>query len=511
MAENKKTALIIGAGAAGLSTAYELLQKTDIKPIILEKNSTVGGMCVSVFYKGNYMDVGGHRFFTKFADIKKWWLQFLPLQTMPSSDDIKLNRDLKITKSPDVDPEKIDDVMLKRYRLSRIYYLRRFFDYPVSLNFHTIFGLGLKRMTKIFFSYVKAKVTPIKEEKTAEDFLINTFGRELYQTFFKDYTEKLWGISCNKISAEWGKERIRGICFWETVISLFKNIFVHTQKPEDPFLYPKFGPGQFWEKVAQKIREEGGEFIFNAEVVALKSQNHLIKKVSIKHSDGKIEELTADYVISSLPIQNLIAMLNDVPQSVRKVAEGLMYRNFRAAAVMLNKMKLKNTTSMPTVNNILPDTWVYVQESDVKMGRFQMYNNWSPYLLENQDNVWIGLEYFGGDEDDIWTMPKEKFEKFAIDEACKIGLIEKADVLDVTSYKLEKAYPAYFGTYKKFKMLKNYLDMLRNLYPVGRNGLHKYINIDHVILSGIAAADNIAQNMKDKENIWNIDLTKFLD
>ena len=251
-------------------------------------------------------------------------------------------------------------------------------------------------MTKIFFSYVRAKALPIKDEKTAEDFLINTFGRELYQTFFKDYTEKLWGISCKEISAEWGRERIRGIYFWETVISLFKNIFIHKPKPEDPFLYPKFGPGQLWEKVALKIREGNGEFIFNAEVVSIESQNGMIESLSVQKADGTVVKMQADYVISSLPIQNLIVMLNDVPQNVKTVADGLMYRNFRSAAVLLNKMKLQNTSKLSSVNNILPDTWVYVQESDVKMGRFQMYNNWSPYLLQNQDNVWIGLEYFGG-------------------------------------------------------------------------------------------------------------------
>ncbi|MBP5352693.1 MAG: NAD(P)/FAD-dependent oxidoreductase [Alphaproteobacteria bacterium] len=511
MSESRKTALIIGAGPAGLTTAFELLQKTDIKPILLEKTDHVGGMCISVPYKGNLMDVGGHRYFTKFEKVKQWWLQFLPLQTMPSSDDLKINRDLKLPISPDYDPEKIDDVMLKRYKLSRIYYLRRFFDYPVSLNFATIFGLGPIRMTKIFLSYVKAKAFPIKNEKTAEDFLINTFGKELYQTFFKDYTEKLWGIECKEISAEWGRERIRGIYFWETLISLFKNIFIHKPKPEDPFLYPKLGPGQLWDKVAEKIKNQGGEFIFNCAVTALHSQNGKIESVSVRKADGSVEQMHADYVISSLPIQNLIGMLNDVPQDVQDVADGLMYRNFRAAAILLNKMKLKNTTKMATVNNILPDTWVYIQESDVKMGRMQMYNNWSPYLLQNQDNVWIAFEYFSGDNDDIWTMPAAEFEQLAVEEGCKIGIIEKEDVLDVTSYKLEKGYPAYFGAYKDFATIRRYLDTLSNLYPVGRNGLHKYINIDHVILSGIAAADNIAQNMPTKDNIWNIDLTKFLD
>ena len=511
MSEKTKTALIIGAGPAGLTTAFELLQKTDVKPILLEKSDTVGGMCISKNYKGNLVDIGGHRYFTKFNRIKEWWLQFLPLQTQPSKDDIILERDLKLPLSAAHDPEKEDDVMLKRYKLCRIYYLRKFFDYPVSINFNTIFGLGLWRMTKIFLSYVKAKAFKIKPEKTAEDFLINTFGRELYQTFFKDYTEKLWGIECKEISAEWGRERIRGIYFWETVISLIKNIFIHKPKPEDPFLYPKLGPGQLWDKVAERVTAAGGEIIYNTEVIDMENTADKITSVTVRHADGTTEKLTADYIISSLPVQTLFHMLKGVPADTMKVADGLMYRNFRTAAILLDKLKIKNTSKIKTVNGILPDTWTYIQESDVLMGRMQTYNNWSPYLPKDSNKVWIGFEYFGGDNDKIWTMPDKEFEELAVKEGCKVGIIDEKDVIDVTSAKLEKAYPAYFGTYNQFHVLREFTDKIGNLYLVGRCGMHKYINIDHVVLSGIAAADNIAQNMPTKDNIWNIDLTKFLD
>lgn len=514
MSETAKTAIILGAGPAGLTTAYELLQKTDIKPLLIEKADTVGGMCVSIPYKGNFMDVGGHRYFTKFERVRAWWLNFLPLQTVPSKDDLLLKRPLNIQVpdgTPAINPDKQDAVMLKRFKLSRIYYLRKFFDYPVSLNLATIRGLGIKRMGKIFFSYLKAKIWRIRPEKTAEDFLINTFGRELYQTFFKDYTEKLWGIECKQISAEWGRERIRGIYFWETLITLFKNIFFPKPKPEDPFLYPKFGPGQLWDEVARRITALGGEIRLRTKVVALHSENGKITTVEVENPDGSREKLSADYIISSLPIQNLFRMLNDVPADVQKVADGLMYRNFRAAAVLLKKMKIKNTSKIATLRDILPDTWVYVQESDVKMGRLQIYNNWSPYLLKDDKNVWIGLEYFAGDHDDIWTMPEKDFEALAVSEAVKIGLINHEDILDMTSARLEKAYPAYFGSYKNFDILKNYADSINNLYLVGRGGMHKYINMDHVVLSGMAAAENIAAALPDKENIWNIDTTKFLD
>ena len=485
----EKTVLILGAGPAGLTTAYEILQKNPkFKVIIVDKNEAVGGLCRSVNYKDNFIDIGGHRYFTKFERVKKWWLQFLPLE----------------------DERNLDNVMLVRPRLSRIYYLRKFFDYPVSLNFNTIKGLGFWHMTKIAFSYFKAKLCPIKPEKTAEDFLINTFGSVLYETFFKNYTEKLWGISCKEISAEWGRERIRGIHFWETLFSLFKSIFVRKKIFSDTFLYPKFGPGQIWEKVADEIIKKGGKIYLNTEVMKINLQNGKISEVEVK-IDGKITKFTSDYVVSSMAIKDLLLMMNDIPEDVKKIASNLPYRNFRTAAILLDNLKIKNNTRVKTRNNILPDTWVYIQESDVRMGRMQIYNNWSPYMSINPDKAWIAFEYFTSDTDDLWTMSDNEFEKLAVSEGEKIGIINKKSVLDVTSVKLEKAYPAYFGSYNQFDVLKKYFDGIDNLYLIGRNGMHKYINIDHAVLSGMEAAKNIVENIETKDNIWNVDTDKFLD
>lgn len=484
-----KTVLILGAGPAGLTTAYEILRTTnEFDVVIVDKNESVGGLCRTFCHNKNYIDAGGHRYFTKFEKVKRWWLDFLPLENKQTSEN----------------------VMLVRPRLSRIYYLRKFFDYPVALNFNTIKGLGFWKITKIACSYFRAKINPIKNEKTAEDFLINTFGKVLYKTFFKNYTEKLWGISCTQISAEWGRERIRGIYFWETLFSLFKGMFVKKTQTIDTFLYPKYGVGQMWEKVAEEITKRGGKIYLNSEVVDLKQKNNRIVKVKVK-KDEKIMDFTPDYVVSSLAIKDLFEMLNDVPKNTKKVASELPYRNFRTASVLLERLKVKSNKSLPTKNNLLPDTWVYIQEADVKMGRMQIYNNWSPYMLKDQDKAWIAFEYFTSDTDEIWTMSDNDFESFAIAEGEKIGIIEKKDVLDVTSVKLEKAYPAYFGGYKYFNKLKNYTDNIHNLYLVGRAGMHKYINIDHAVLSGMEAAKNISQHMKNKENIWNIDTSKFLD
>ena len=507
----KKTILILGAGPAGLTAAYELASKSDkFKIIVLDKNNCVGGMCRSLKYKNNYMDIGGHRYFTKFNKIKKWWLNILPLQTAPAKDDILLSRNLDLLSNNNADPEKIDKVMLKRFRYTRIFYLNKFFDYPVKLNFTTFKGLGLTRMGKIFFSYVHAKIFPIKPEKTAEDFLTNSFGKELYSTFFKNYTEKLWGIQCDKISAEWGKERIRGIKFWETVLSFLRSLFPRKDTFPDDFLYPKLGPGQIWEEVAKSITEMGVEIRLNSTIGKIITNKSKIIKIETTEN-GKKRTIDADYVISSLAIQDLINMMNDVPKTVQETAEGLVYRNFRSAAILLKKLKLKNKTSIKSINNLLPDTWIYIQENNVKMGRMQIFNNWSPYLPENSDNVWIAFEYFCSDSDDIWLLSDKEFEKLAIDEGVKIGIIDTADVLDATSAKIEKAYPAYFGSYNNFDTIKEYSDSIKNLYLIGRNGMHKYINIDHAMLSGMEAAKNILQNLPNKANIWNTDTDKFLD
>lgn len=483
MDKNKKIALIFGAGPAGLTAAYELIQHSNIKPIIVEKRDVVGGMCFSKKDNGYIMDVGGHRYFTKFEDVKKWWLQFLPMQTNP----------------------KQDDVFLCRNRISRIYFLRKLFDYPVSINFQTIKGLGFIRMIKIFFSYMKCKIFKIKPEKSAEDFLINTFGKELYETFFKDYTEKLWGVNCTDISSEWGRERIKGISIKETILSIIKNVFCKKSK-EDLFLYPKFGPGQIWEEVAKQIIKAGGEILFNSEVVKIKTDKNKVSSVIISSQTGQ-KELIADYFISSLPIKNLINMLDNIPDKIKDISNGLVYRNFRASGVLIDKMKLKDKDN----KKMLSDTWVYIQEKDVYMGRMQIYNNWSPYMLKDKNKVWLGFEYFMGDNDKIWKMSDQDFEKLTVQEADKIGIIDKNDVLRTISHKFEKAYPAYFGSYDRFDELRSFTDNFDNLYLIGRAGMHKYINIDHVILSGMAVVQNIIHNIPNKDNIWNIDTTKFLD
>lgn len=507
-----KKAIIIGAGPAGLSAASELLERTEIKPVLIEENDFVGGISATMTYKNNKIDMGGHRFFTKSERVNDWWLSFLPLQGKASKDDVLLDRKIELSREENApDPEKTDKVMLKRNRVSRIFYLKTFFDYPVSLNFNTIKGLGIFRMAKITLSYFKALLLPIKPEKSLEDFLINRFGRELYLTFFKDYTEKLWGMECSEISAEWGAQRIKGISILKVLIQIFKSLTGHKGgKTEtsfiDSFMYPKFGPGHLWSEVAEKVVARGGEIRLRQKVSELVMENGRVKAVVVENSRGQKEIVEGDIFMSTMPVKDLIkAMGSNVPENVKTAASGLMYRDFRVAGVLLDKLLLKNNTKIKTLNELIPDTWIYVQEKNVHMGRIQIFNNWSPYLVaEFPDKVWIGLEYFCSEEDELWKMSDEDFVALALGEGCKIGIFKAEDVKDACSFKVKKAYPAYFGTYDRFEEIRSYTDKIDNLYLIGRNGMHRYNNMDHSVLTAMVAVDNIANHILGRDNIWSV-------
>lgn len=507
-----KKAIIVGAGPAGLAAASELLERTEIKPVLIEENDFVGGISATMNYKNNKIDMGGHRFFTKSERVNDWWLSFLPLQGKASKDDILLGRKVELsTQEGAPAPEETDRVMLKRNRVSRIFYLKTFFDYPVSLNFNTIKGLGIFRMAKITLSYFKALLLPMKDEKSLEDFLINRFGRELYLTFFKDYTEKLWGMECSEISAEWGAQRIKGISILKVLAQIFKTIFKRKGgKVEtsfiDSFMYPKFGPGHLWSEVAQSVVARGGEIRLGKRVSELIMEDGRVKAVAVEDYLGHREIVEGDIFISTMPVKDLIkAMGNTVPENVRTAADGLMYRDFRVAGVLLDKLLLKNNTKIKTLNGLVPDTWIYIQEKNVKLGRIQIFNNWSPYLVaEFPDKVWIGLEYFCSEEDELWKMSDEAFIAQALGEGCKIGIFKAEDVKDACTFKVKKAYPAYFGTYGRFDEIRDYTDKIENLYLVGRNGMHRYNNMDHSVLTAMVAVDNIVNRSRSRENIWNV-------
>jgi len=524
-----KTAIIIGAGPAGLTAAYELLDRTDYRVIIFEATSDIGGISKTVNYKGNRIDIGGHRFFSKSDRVMQWWQNILPLQGKPSRDDLLLGRDIPLAKEgrrrplgkkeeitfPAPDPESEDLVMLVRKRLSRILFLRKFFNYPITLNLETVKNLGLIRIFKIGISYLWACLFPIKPERSLEDFFINRFGKELYKTFFEDYTEKVWGVPCREIKPEWGAQRVKGLSITKTILHALKNIFATQRSIEqkevetsliEQFLYPKYGPGQMWETVADEIRKAGGEIHFGHRVVGLKAEGDHITSATIEKTEtGESIEVKGDLFFSSMPVKNLVRGLNPpAPSQVREIAAGLVYRDFITVGLLLKKLKVKNDTKIKTINDIVPDNWIYVQERDVKLGRIQIFNNWSPYMVKDENTVWIGLEYFCNEGDALWEMPDNEFARFAIDELEKIDFIAKEDVLDSTVIRMPKTYPAYFGTYDKLHVIREFLDPIENLILIGRNGMHRYNNADHSMLTAMVAVDNIAAGIREKENIWAV-------
>lgn len=512
-----KIAIIIGAGPAGLTAAYELLHETNLKPIVYEMTGDIGGISKTINYKGNRIDIGGHRFFSKSDKIMQWWQNILPLQGALSKDDIILGRDIPLSKNSGApDPEKTDQVMLIRRRLSRIFFLRKFFYYPISLSLDTFFHLGLTRILKILMSYIKIRLFPIKEEKSLEDFFINRFGKELYRIFFKDYTEKVWGVPCHEIKPEWGAQRIKGLSITKAMIDVVKSViskdFNIEQKNIETtlikqFLYPKFGPGQMWEEVAKIIQSKGGELYLNKKVFGIRTRDNKVIGVDLKDEHtGSIATQTGDYFFSTMPVKDLIESFDEVPQDVRLIAQGLIYRDFITVGVLLKKLKIRNETKIKTINNIIPDNWIYIQERDVKLGRLQIFNNWSPYMIKDENTVWIGLEYFCNEGDELWSKSDENFAQFAIDELVKINIIEREDILDTVVIRVPKTYPAYFGSYEHFHIIRNFTDKFVNLFLIGRNGMHRYNNQDHSMLAAMQAVENIKTGNLSKENIWSINI-----
>ena len=508
---SKKRALIIGAGPAGLTAAYELLKQSgDYEVVVFEESGDFGGISRTVNYKGNRMDMGGHRFFSKVPEVKAWWDMMLPRQGKPSYDDVLLHRKATLAKDGP-DPEKEDRVMLRRNRVSRIFFKRRFFDYPISLKFETIKNMGFGTTIIVGFSYLKSCLFK-REEKSLEDFYINRFGKKLYSMFFENYTENLWGRHPSGIDPSWGAQRAKGLSIIAIIKDIFSKMFgkrddrhVETSLIEE-FSYPKLGPGQLWDVTAEEVRALGGEIKMHARVTRIHKDdnNHLTGVTYV--TEGREEEMEGDLVISSMPIKDLVAGMNGVPEDAARIAAGLPYRDYMTLGVLIPHLNLENKTKMRTVGNIVPDNWVYVHDRHVTMGRFQIYNNWSPYLIKDLEHtVWIGLEYFCNEGDELWNMTEEEFSAFGIEEMVKMEMIDSKDqVLDTHMERVKKAYPAYFDTYDEMDTLRDYLNKIDNLYCVGRNGQHRYNNIDHSMCTSFETVKNILSGTTDQSNIWSV-------
>ena len=509
--EDKKI-IIIGAGPAGLTAAYKILKETDYKPVVIEESEFIGGISRTANVGGNRMDIGGHRFFSKDDRVMDFWKELMPIQGAPAKDDKLLGREKPLAEGGP-DPETEDKVMLVRDRVSRIYFLKKFFDYPITMSFATFKNMGLKNTIKAGFGYLWSCVHKLPEDNLA-NFYINRFGKPLYEMFFEDYTTKLWGVDPKELSADWGAQRVKGLSLWKAVWDAVSKPFrkkdakVETSLIEQ-FIYPKKGPGQLWETLADEIKKLGGEIIMNSKVVSVKTEKGSISGV-VAEKDGVKTEYNGDYYISSMPIKDLVAAATEkVPEDISYIAENLPYRDFITVGVLAKKLKIKNLTDKKTVSGIVPDCWIYIQERDVKMGRLQIFNNWSPYMVKDLENtVWIGLEYFCNEGDEMWNAEDETFRNFAVDELAHIGIVDKEDVLETTRIRVKKAYPAYFGVYKDFDKVKNWLDSFGNLYCIGRNGQHRYNNMDHSMLTAFEAVASIKNGGADKDAVWNVNTEK---
>lgn len=516
-----KRALIIGGGPAGLTAAYELLKGSkaknppeEIEVIVLEESGLLGGISKTVNYNGNRMDMGGHRFFSKDPKVNAWWKEMLPPQGAPAYDDIVLHRTPPLA-AGGPDPEKCDRVMLTRNRVSRIYFDKKFFDYPISLKWETFKNMGFLTTMQAGFSYL-ASVLHKRQENSLEDFYINRFGKKLYSMFFEKYTENLWGRSPREIAPDWGAQRAKGLSVMAIVAGMFRKIFpgkknghVETSLIEE-FSYPKLGPGELWDVTGAEIEKLGGQILRGCRVTKLHKdeKNHITSLAYEK--DGKEYTMEGDIFISSMPVKDLVGGMNGVPEKEAAIAAGLPYRDYMTLGVLVPKLNLENKTKIRTISNIVPDDWIYVHDRTVQMGRFQIYNNWSPYMVKDLEHtVWVGLEYFCNEGDSLWQMSEKEFSDFAVKEMVKMGLIDSpSQVMDTHMEKVKKAYPAYFDTYKDIDELRAYLDTIDNLYCVGRNGQHRYNNIDHSMVTSFETVHNILNGVRDRSNIWNVNTDK---
>lgn len=522
-----KKAVIIGAGPAGLTAAYEfLIREGDdadaVIPAVFEGSSDIGGISKTVNFKGNRIDIGGHRFFSKSDVVMKWWLDILPPEKSAAETFTLKYRGQERDFEGDaagVDPESTDDVMLIRSRLSRIYYLRKFFNYPITLEWVTLKNLGFVRLVRIGFSYIKARLFPLKET-SLEEFYVNRFGRELYNTFFKSYTEKVWGVPVTEIEPDWGAQRVKGLSISKTIAHAFKKAFTRS-KPADiaqkdtetslieSFLYPKLGPGYLWEVVARRVQEHGGTVTMEHMVVGLHAEGDRIVAADIRdNATGEVSRVEGDYFISTMPVKDLVASIRgvEVPPKVAEVAAALPYRDFITVGLVVNKLAIPGAVDRDGVPGRVPDNWIYIQEPDVLVGRLQVFNNWSPYMVSDPDTVWVGMEYFVQEGDELWNMADDDMVSFGVKELAKIGIIDERDFIEGTVLRVQKTYPAYFGAYREFDTVREFVDRFENLFLVGRNGMHRYNNQDHSMLTAIEAVNNIQSGRMDKANIWDVNV-----
>jgi protoporphyrinogen oxidase len=507
----QKPVVVVGAGPAGLTFAYELLRQTDRRVLILELESQVGGLSRTVRHNGNRIDIGGHRFFSKSDRVMEWWSHMLPFDIPKELTDHfeigyqnkRRTLDAAVLPHAAPDAEKSFGV---RPRVSRIYYDGNFFDYPVSLSLRTLRQLGLSRLSGILWSYLRARLSAAPEPRNLEEFFVQRFGRRLYETFFKSYTEKVWGLPCTKISAQWGAQRVKSLSIAGAARHAVGRLFGAAGAREtsliERFLYPHLGPGQLWEEAADRIRAMGGEIRFRRKIRGIEFDGEKILSVEIENLEtGEAGRQECDLLVSTMPVKDLIGGFDRlVPPEVLKVARGLEYRDFITVGILVDRLEVKP----PSGAGLISDTWIYVQDPGVKLGRIQIYNNWSAGMIADPSKVWLGLEYFCTEGDELWTKSDREMIDFAGGELGRIGFIEPGSVRDAAVLRVPKAYPAYWGEFERFSVIQEFIDRIPNLYPIGRNGMHRYNNQDHSMLTAMAAVDHIRGVVPGKSSVWAV-------
>lgn len=462
---SKKPVLIIGAGPAGLTTAYELA-KAGRRSIIVEKSNVVGGISRTVVYKDYRFDIGGHRFFTKVDRVNQMW------------------------------HEVLGDDFIKRTRLSHIYYQRKFFLYPIK-PLDVLFKLGVWESFLAGLSYIKAKVFKRPDDGSFENYIVNNFGYRLYNTFFRSYTEKVWGMPCTEIKASWAAQRIKGLSVTSLITTaLFGNRNNKVKSLIEAFYYPKLGPGQMWEKTLDLALASGlCEIHFNSEVTVLRQKKGVVYEAVVKTPKGE-QTIAIDSIVSSIPIKTLFELFSPtLPTKALEAARALSFRDFITVALVLKK------------KDLFPDNWIYIHEPEVLVGRIQNFNNWSPYMVPDNGTTCLGLEYFCFDTDPLWRTSDKELIARGADELDKIGLAKKSDVIDGAVVRVGKTYPVYDSAYEKaMPLIRDAFTQLPNVYPVGRNGMHRYNNQDHAMLTAMLAVENVVSNAG--HNLWDVNVER---
>jgi len=451
--------ITLGAGPAGLTAAY-LASKKGEKAIVLEKEDSVGGISKTVDYKNFLFDIGGHRFFTKYEEVENLW------------------------------HEMLGDDFLTRPRMSRIYYKHKFFHYPLK-PLNALFNLGIGTSLLTILSFIRSKLFPYKNESNFEEWISNRFGKKLFTIFLKTYTEKVWGIPCTEIQADWAAQRIKSL----SLSKLILNAFGFMRKGQvttliDQFQYPRKGPGQMWNKAKELIEQNSGQVLLNTRVTQINRNGTTINSILFEgNGAGKIK---GKHFISTLPLRELIRILSpSAPEDVQRAADELRYRDFFTVGLVIKK------------DQIFPDNWIYIHSEDVLVGRIQNFKNWSPEMVPDPKLTTLGLEYFCFDTDEIWRKNDSELIDMAKEEACKLNFATPDQVLDGVVIRSPKTYPIYDEGYKeRVDIIKTYLSTFDNLQTIGRNGLHRYNNQDHSMLSAIYAIKNITG--QENYSVWDI-------